>query len=378
VASIGKWGNTQDESFAWRATAVAIGTRYVITAKHNLFLFGILPPTYVEGMQFLIGGDNEPYNVVQIWLLGFGDVAIVRVDQDIASYSDIYRGNSEVGNTAELVGYGQTGTQNQQTGQWSFTDSYGTQRHGYNRISELYYPTGDQVPITEVMRCDFDGTPFGLGLVDHFGDGGPVTGEALPGYGDSGGGAFIDGDLAGLMVGTADPPNFGSVFSLQRIGTKQKWIDAVLAGQVGTDDRFVDEVYIAGGTYVAGSYDDTVTSDNGRLQFSEPDGDDIDISMSCTYLTNQATYFTVSVELSGTSGTTAVIQLMNQSNSQWVTIGTLNMTGSDVSHTYSVSPSTYIHATYRRCDTRIIWQSENTSTHTGAIDRIVWHAEVQA
>jgi hypothetical protein len=52
------------------------------------------------------------------------------------------------------------------------------------------------------------------------------------------------------------------------------------------------------------------------------------------------------------------------------------MTGSDVGQTYSVSPSLYIHDTYHRADTRIVWQTENESAHTGAIDRIVWHVEV--
>jgi hypothetical protein len=98
VSFVGKWGNTQGETFAWRATAVAIGPRHVLTANHNLFILGVNPPTYVQDMQFKLDSDNTPFEVVQVYLVGFGDLAIAKVDRDLPSYRTELRRLCNYGN----------------------------------------------------------------------------------------------------------------------------------------------------------------------------------------------------------------------------------------------------------------------------------------
>jgi hypothetical protein len=195
-----------------------------------------------------------------------GDIALMTLNQEISpsiSRYDIYRQSSEIGSNFAKVGYGRGGDGNQ--GQ---VLSAGTKRNGQNRI-ESYGRT-------------LNGTDFGAGslisnahLVFDFDNGsspndaagvrlgihnlGLGSSEVGSAPGDSGGPAFINGQIAGITsfgYGYTGGPDviagtnssFGEMFVDTRVSAYASWIDSLVDIIAPT---------------APGGLDLTVTSDSG-------------------------------------------------------------------------------------------------------------------
>lgn len=156
------------------ASAVVIDSHWVLTAAHVV----------QDPKICLIHKDNNAHEVTRIFIHpdfkdeGFGkaDIALCYVDEDInlEFYPKLYEGDDEVGKVCAISGYGLTGTFN--TGA---IKADGNQRAGSNHIDEIQ---NDLLICTPSTRTSKKRSSL----------------EFLIGSGDSGGGLFIDGRLAGI------------------------------------------------------------------------------------------------------------------------------------------------------------------------------------
>lgn len=156
------------------ASAVVIDSHWVLTAAH-----------VVKDQKIcLISKDDKAHEITEVFIHqsfkdeGFGnaDIALCYVDDDIGLdfYPKLYEDNDEVNKVCAISGYGLTGT--------FFTGaikSDGNQRAGSNHIDEIQ---GDLLICTPSSRTSKKRSSL----------------EFLIGSGDSGGGLFIDGRLAGI------------------------------------------------------------------------------------------------------------------------------------------------------------------------------------
>lgn len=155
---------------------------------------------------------------------------------------ELYRDGAEPGSVVTMVGYGATGL-----GDTGFTEPPGPRTRVYNEIEvtnadPALRDIGIQGPPGSQILADFDSgslrnDAFGnfLGLWD--GGLGAVEGSTAPG--DSGGPAFINGQLAGVTsfgyrpglngfstdVTSRVDASFGEIMSWQRASYYQSWID---------------------------------------------------------------------------------------------------------------------------------------------------------
>jgi hypothetical protein len=158
---------------------------------------------------------------------------------DVQRY-DIYSGSDEIGQIAQLVGFGFTGT-----GTTGYEIEDNLRRIGRNRLDSTFVGVFDSFPGwtagANALLIDFDngsGAQDALGLYG-FPDRGTALDEVLPAPGDSGGPALLNGRIAGTAsfatrVVTAagsspdidEEPNrsFGEVSALTRISRYQDWI----------------------------------------------------------------------------------------------------------------------------------------------------------
>lgn len=167
------------------------------------------------------------------------------VPPEIPAY-ELYRDGAEPGSVVTMVGYGATGL-----GDTGFTEPPGPRTRVYNEIEVTNADPGVrgigiQGPPGSQILADFDSgslrnDAFGnfLGLWD--GGLGPVEGSTAPG--DSGGPAFINGQLAGVTsfgyrpevngfstdVTSRVDASFGEIMSWQRASYYQSWIDEGVA-----------------------------------------------------------------------------------------------------------------------------------------------------
>jgi len=156
------------------ASAVVIDSHWVLTAAH------VVQNTKI----CLIHKEEKAHVVSEIFIHpdfkdeGFGnsDIALCYVEEDIGLefYPKLYENNDEVNKVCSISGYGLTGTF--LTGA---IKSDGNQRAGSNHIDEIQ---NDLLICTASTRTSKKRSSL----------------EFLIGSGDSGGGLFIDGKLAGI------------------------------------------------------------------------------------------------------------------------------------------------------------------------------------
>ena len=130
-------------------------------------------------------------------VLSGGDLAIIelpRLAPSDAQRYDIYRGNSEVGNTTTMVGYGNTGRGNAVPGQPAGHVGNSSLRWGRNRIDSA---TSTSVRIDLDDPQDFRGS---------------LLEEAITAPGDSGGPAFRGFDDSIMGVSSASQFNPKQVY----------------------------------------------------------------------------------------------------------------------------------------------------------------------
>lgn len=182
------------------------------------------------------------------------DLALIWLPQTAVAAADryqLYRDSDEIGQLTTLVGYGASGT-----GLFGADgDSAPVRYQAVNRfdalgndLSEAFRYSLAWKPDNGILVADFDN---GLAAQDALGqfiaawNSGAGSAEGLIAPGDSGGPAFIDGQLAGvasyvarLEKGAISPDvdqlrnsSFGEIGFWQRISQTQQWIDQAIRAQ---------------------------------------------------------------------------------------------------------------------------------------------------
>lgn len=239
---------------AYGSGTLLAGGRAVLTAAH------VIEGASAVRVSFDSATGRSAYPVVQVALhSGYrdgrmnDDMALLWLAAPVADHIpryDLYRGSDELGRVAELVGYGRSGLGS--TGatmpggeRYSVHNRFDTTPDALERaVGETLWPAsaGSQ------LLADFDdGTPVrdSLGRLMGRHDTGLGDAEGLIAQGDSGGPAFIDGQVAGVAsyIAALTPErgepldindrldaSFGELAGWQRVSFYQSWIDETLAG----------------------------------------------------------------------------------------------------------------------------------------------------
>ncbi len=150
------------------------------------------------------------------------DLAIIELPEIAPAGTEryqIYTGSAELGQVITMVGYGCTGT-----GASGGIVNDPFKRLGDNRFDELS-------AARTVLSFDFDS---GLDGHNRMGSRTPVAREALFCFGDSGGPAFLGGQIAGVnhwLTWFGTPPvRFGDIGSIARVSTSAGWINTTIGG----------------------------------------------------------------------------------------------------------------------------------------------------
>lgn len=178
-------GSYKENKNVFTASAVAIEPNWVLTAAH-----------VVKGSRFVFLYDENNKKAILIDKVithqdfedkefGFADIALCHTTSDIglSFYPPLYDGEDEVNKVCSISGYGKTGTFN--TGIHIFD---GKKRAGSNKIDGIE---------NNLLLC----SPSKINKTSL---------EFLIGNGDSGGGLFIDGKLAGInscVMSVGEKPN---------------------------------------------------------------------------------------------------------------------------------------------------------------------------
>lgn len=247
--------------------------RAVLTAAHLLDTSTQTPQSVTVTFETLSGTTTRAADQILLHpdadtANGVADLALLWLDSPApvdAERSQLYRTDDEVGQTLTLVGYGRVGQGS--TGADPNTPSGVERLVAENRIDALYTdvaadlnpliawtPDGDSA-----LLADFDdGTSQhdALGLLTGISDTGLGATEGLISAGDSGGPAFLDGQVVGIATlitslsrGTTDPDvdsetnsSYGEIAFWQRISSFQQWIDESLRAAYTTAPATAAEV----------------------------------------------------------------------------------------------------------------------------------------
>lgn len=204
----------QKEPHDFHASAVVLSPRWVVTAAHVLKKTSGIKVKVKDkehsAKRVIVNGRYEEA------LLGKYDIALCEFsdDMEISFYPELYDSDDEVGKVAGICGYGATGSFD--TG-WTRSD--GRKRAGSNLISGSY---------NHVLLC----SPRG---------GRRTSLEFLIAPGDSGGGMFVDGKLAGInsFVMTGDGKSnsdWGDEAGHTRVSLFAPWIRAHMRGEEPDDE----------------------------------------------------------------------------------------------------------------------------------------------
>ena len=204
---VGKVCGKYNDGSAYCASGVAISDYIMITAAHVV--------DKSESCQFNI--NNKKCKIKEVIIhkdfdeskFGLNDIAICISEEsfDLKFYPGLYTEKDEIGKVCSISGYGITGTFN--TGAKLSDD---TRRAGSNKIDYI----DKQLLICSPSK-----------------DNSKTQLEFLIASGDSGGGLFIDGKLAGInscVMAVKGSPNssYGSESGHTRISDHAEWIKKVL------------------------------------------------------------------------------------------------------------------------------------------------------
>ena len=214
------------------ASGVLIGPRHVLTAKHVVKFEP--DPTDIIFRLDLPGGAAE-YHVRELFMHSSADLALLALVENtgLVGYG-LYRGSGELGQTAAIVGYGESGT-----GLTGGSPPRGTSRIAWNVIDRTTVPGH-----ANVLGYDFDqwdGGNDGPWGDDSLGE----TLEGSLGLGDSGGGLFVELDSVPLLAGIHFEviPSGGSVglYGDCALGVRLRqylnWISNQVPGDANWDGR---------------------------------------------------------------------------------------------------------------------------------------------
>ncbi|MGD1938257.1 MAG: trypsin-like serine protease [Cyanophyceae cyanobacterium] len=288
--------------------ALLLSGRHVLTAAHCFNVdpgdrpnLNPNPAAYQVTFDTAVGRNIVPVSRIFVhpgWtgVADNNDIAIIElagVPPDAANRYDIFRGNTEVGQVFQRVGYGAAGT----GFAGEIQGSVPVKRFGQNRYelvgeqispgvipgSQLVYDFDNGLPQNDALGREF-GTPnLGVGNTEIGASGG-----------DSGGPAFLNGQIAGVAsygqspnipgVDVTDPndTSFGEIFGDTRVSFYQGWIDLTLAQSNAGNDTFVgtsrdDRLFSnAGNDTVQGNGgNDLIAAGRGGDVLLGSDGDDL-------------------------------------------------------------------------------------------------------
>lgn len=205
-----------------------ISSNWVLTAAHCL--------DDIRSGSFLLGGSRYSANLAVRhggWLNTRGnafagyDIGLIRLNSSVrnATSARLFTGFNEVGQAGVHVGFGSTG--NGLTGNYL---SGGTKRAGWN-VVDAVGTQYNRLWSNRILLGDFD-DPWRSQNV--LGSSTPLNLEYSTAKGDSGGGLFINGLLAGVTsfgyhprTGQVDS-KYGTLFGSTRVSSFTSWINNVL------------------------------------------------------------------------------------------------------------------------------------------------------
>ncbi len=205
-----------------------IAPDWVLTAGHVVDKAQTMTFT-VNGTQYV--GSNWLANPG--WngnLLSGYDLGLVHLNAPVTGVAPAkrYADKKEVGKVGTAVGFGMTGT-----GLTGATYYDGQKRAGQNVIDAYY---GGSAASARLFVSDFDNPTSRLAMQDNqLGDRNALNLEYLIAPGDSGGGVFINGLLAGVnsFIAAKDgkvDADYGDISGHVRVSVFNSWIDSIIAG----------------------------------------------------------------------------------------------------------------------------------------------------
>lgn len=205
-----------DNNTMYCASAVAIDDNHILTAAHVVNNSKSCYVT-IKDKEFIISTivvhkDFETQSTATDIAIGY-----CKENFKLDFYPSLYEKNDEVGKVCSISGYGLTGTFNSGS-----IRSDGKKRAGSNKIDMIY---SDMLICTPSYRNSKDFTSL----------------EFFIGSGDSGGGLFIDGKLAGInscIMATKRAPKskYGEESGHTRISKFLRWIDESKKTMASTPD----------------------------------------------------------------------------------------------------------------------------------------------
>ena len=219
------------------ASGVLISEQWVLTAWH------VVNNATAGNINFRVNGVNRAVSEIHLLaaqnaniqnvIVDGTDLALVKLTDSVldVAAANLYTGNSEVGNTVSVIGFGNYGT-----GTGGATGGTGGVKRGMRNTLDFYTVNlgggsiGGSLDRTGSMLSDFDDNTAGTNVT---GSSSWLDLEGNVAGGDSGGAMFIESNgqylLAGINSFTAGPGNYGSLSGFTSVSWNQQWISSTTA-----------------------------------------------------------------------------------------------------------------------------------------------------